>query len=465
MIVPARFSEMRGGEQSTPGSSQLHTEGQKFVDENGRTVILRGINVMNKSSPYLPEKMPNFERIKSWGMNSIRLGTFWTAIEPKKGQYDEEYLDNFAAIVEEATDAGLYVVVDFHQDVWGEKYGYKNLWTYTGAPEWASQEGLLPVDLFPHIPWSEYTGSWGLDYFSPQVAADFTNFWISDDLQKHYAGALKEVAKRVKDNPRVIGYDLMNEPHPGFIPPGIFETLYLYPSQEKWLEEIREVDSDAIGFLEPPILKTINLPTVPEPSPPPNSAYAPHQYGLWDFFQFPDENWAIKVRNELAERTFKYSTWESQQMEIPLWVGEFGFNPYAPRANEFIRSTYDMADEAHAGVAWWNYEPGTRNSPLNKDGTQKGHMFEIARIYPDAVPGLEEFHYEADNRTFTAEWSGDGTAVFAVPGILYPTDFTVLTDGTWTWNEKTAELKVTGGTYIKVHPQSKGRFKGENAKK
>jgi endoglycosylceramidase len=74
-----------------------------ITDEFGREVILHGVNVVPKLPPYIPitEKFDpqtslvdkDFKDLASWGMNLVRLGVMWEAVERTPGVYDMEYLD------------------------------------------------------------------------------------------------------------------------------------------------------------------------------------------------------------------------------------------------------------------------------------------------------------------------------------------------------------------------------------
>ncbi|MFA5786619.1 MAG: cellulase family glycosylhydrolase [Actinomycetota bacterium] len=453
---PARSSKIGPADRSAsaPASSPakggkwaslLRSEGSKLLDGKGREVLLRGIAVIEKGAPYLPKVGPeDFARIRSWGMNSIRLGTVWAAIEPEKGRYDQDYLDALAAVVKQATDAGLYVIVDMHQDMYGEPFGdgrFPDGPYGDGAPAWT----LTPC---PHVEFTAAGLPWAANYFSPAVVCAFTNFWTSKELQAHYAGAWWEIARRLADNPLVAGYDLMNEPSQGAIPPGVFETQFLYPSQARWLEEIRKVDPKHIGFLESPNYKNVHLPTIPALTLPPNCAYAPHLYGFWD--EVPGQG--AEAREPLVDLNFNYSVQEAKLMGLPMWLGEFGMVYNAPGAAEFLRHVYDLVDGARAGAALWAYGRGTGYSPIEADGTPRPTLVEVARAYPSAVPGLGEFNFDALSSTLTASWSGKGAAVFAVPAIRYPQGIRVETDGKWSWDRERAELVVTGGSRLSLAP-------------
>jgi endoglycosylceramidase len=174
--APVATSEIR-----TP----LHVDGRRLRDADGRDVLLRGINLGRKSAPYLPVVTDaDLARIRSLGLNQLRLYTSWQAVMPNPGQVDTAYLARFRDLVDRAGAAGLLVTVDMHQDLYGKPAG-------NGAPLWAYRPGLCPS-----LPLAQLTGAWGADYFSPAVDCAFTAFWTSADLQRSFtdgAGSLRVV--------------------------------------------------------------------------------------------------------------------------------------------------------------------------------------------------------------------------------------------------------------------------------
>ncbi len=80
-------------------------------------------------------------------------------------------------------------------------------------------------DPFPQMIWptnanklaaaTMYTLFFGGNCFAPATQVDGEP--VQEYLQRHYFGAIQQVARRLKDLPNVVGYDTLNEPHAGFI--------------------------------------------------------------------------------------------------------------------------------------------------------------------------------------------------------------------------------------------------------
>ncbi|WP_293553527.1 cellulase family glycosylhydrolase [Parvibaculum sp.] len=251
--------------------ARLRIEGDRFIDEQGRQVILRGVNLGGDSKmPYpgggthhptdfsdhetvsfigrpfpLDEADEHFSRLAAWGFNCVRLLTTWEAVEHAgPGLFDEAYLDYFAAICARAGDYGLYVFIDFHQDVWSRMSGGD------GAPGWLFEKVGLDFTRFhaagaAHVMQHKYDFrrggrqaenypmmSWAQNYrfpvngimwtfffagrdFAPDLMIDGMN--VQDYLQRHYLESVAAVAKRVSHLQNVIGFDSLNEPSSGFI--------------------------------------------------------------------------------------------------------------------------------------------------------------------------------------------------------------------------------------------------------
>ena len=122
---------------------RLTHAGRFFTDAQGRVVILHGVNMVNKLGTYAPSDVgfgaDDIEYLVSQGFNTLRLGFTWKGFEPRPGNYDSAYLRKILDTARLAGDAGMWVTLDFHQDMWNEKYQGQ------GAPDWAALDDGVPA--------------------------------------------------------------------------------------------------------------------------------------------------------------------------------------------------------------------------------------------------------------------------------------------------------------------------------
>lgn len=234
----------------------------RFVDEQGRTVILRGVNLGGTSKiPFSPRvdlfdprfyndrnvsfvgrPFPlenadeHFTRLREWGLTFLRFVVTWEAIEHAgPGKYDTAYLDYVCAVIQKAGEYGFQILVDPHQDVWSRFTGG------SGAPGWTLE--VLGFDLTQLLETGaamlyDWQGRrpplliWATNYARLAPATMFTLFWAGNDfapatkingvpaqefLQQHYLNAFSQLVMRLRDVPHVVGYEVMNEPSRGYI--------------------------------------------------------------------------------------------------------------------------------------------------------------------------------------------------------------------------------------------------------
>jgi endoglycosylceramidase len=99
-----------------------------MADKDGRAIIFHGVNVVYKVDPFIPSdgefdsqnslNIKDIADLKKWGMNFVRLGVMWEAVEKQAGVYDDDYLDKVEVLINKLGQAGIYTLVDMHQDVW-----------------------------------------------------------------------------------------------------------------------------------------------------------------------------------------------------------------------------------------------------------------------------------------------------------------------------------------------------------
>ena len=113
-----------------------------MTDARGRVVILHGLNQVYKVAPYTPSAdgfgADDAAFLQRNGFDVVRVGVIWSAVEPHPGRYNHAYLDSIARTVRTLARHGIYALLDFHQDLYNEKFQGE------GAPAWAVQDGGRP---------------------------------------------------------------------------------------------------------------------------------------------------------------------------------------------------------------------------------------------------------------------------------------------------------------------------------
>ena len=204
-----------------------HVCGGHLRDADGRAVILRGMNVGKKEPPYFDfHGEGDFARMRSeWGMNAMRFYMTWAAVEPTQGVYDDAFLDGVRTRLDWAAASGIDVILDLHQDVYGEGFGFD------GAPRWTCAEQRY-TDFMPSSPWP-------LNYLDPNVKACFDELWNDPAKGEAHAAVWRHIAERLGDHPAVIGFDVINEPHWGGADLFTFERDRLQPFYDRDVAAIR----------------------------------------------------------------------------------------------------------------------------------------------------------------------------------------------------------------------------------
>ena len=168
-------------------------------------------------------------------------------------------------------------------------------------------------------------------------SAGYPWLYQSPQEQEHLIAVWRRLAAHYRDEPAVLGYDLLNEPIPHFPKLAPLNSA-LEPLYRKLSAEIRKVDPHHILFLGGAQWDT-NFSVFGKPLDA-NVAYTFHKY-----WTAPDES---VVRQYLDFR---------ERYDVPIWMGESGEN-----TDEWIAQFVITLEKNNIGWAFWPYKKMEKSS-------------------------------------------------------------------------------------------------------
>lgn len=379
--------------------------------------------------------------LQGWGMNVIRLGVMWPGVMPEKGSVNQTYLQEMTSIVSALADAGIYTLVEMHQDVFGERVCGEGVpsWLLDDAPP-APTESVTSVNqsanssfIVANLPCflaggacrypSEYVPTfpeplakryslsaeargppvpstnqckhmdWGAYYLSYAVARAFqdlydNNWGWADRFGEYWA----TLAGAFKDLPGVIGYELMNEPWVGdqfadplLLLPGVADSRNLQPFYDIIQKAIRDVDQKHLIFFESITFDDVRTGFTRVPG---SADLANMSVLAYHYYRPPN----LAVRQTLTERER-----ERKLLNCGSFITEFGIPAISsstygsPRP---LRPTASYIRQAYAATGLESILPEAWVSAINAD------LGVLDDYEPDSdvLPGdAAEVYVEADN--------------------------------------------------------------------
>ncbi len=112
----------------------INVQGNKFVDESGKVVVFRGLNIADPDKIARDKRFTrkHFEVIQSWGANVVRVPVHPSAWR-KQGK--KAYLELLDQTVIWANELGMYVILDWHSIGNLKSQMFQNNSYYTDKPE------------------------------------------------------------------------------------------------------------------------------------------------------------------------------------------------------------------------------------------------------------------------------------------------------------------------------------------
>jgi endoglycosylceramidase len=426
---------------STPGSSPGSSSTTRdevapvralegwFVDAEGRVVQLRGVNEVYKADPFHPSAdgfgVDDGELLAELGFNTVRLGVNLEGLMPAPGEVAEDYLEAIETSVSDLADAGIWVVIDFHQDGFSPKYNGN------GFPDWmAVDDGLdnPPEAIFP------------LYYVqNPAMQRAWEHFWANDPgpdgvpLQDHFMTAVQATAERFAKAPNVLGYEAINEPFPGadydpcLAADGCaeLEAERIGPFAERFEAAVRSASDDQLVWIEPFVLFNFGQGPTSLPGTEGDRLLAGHVYAL----DAAGEEAVVGYLAEARQRDAK-----------PVLITEFG----ASLDPAFLERHVEVFDEAMVPWIFWAYNEHIvteREEDASVEGVvDLDALRALVRPYPSAVAGVPtgwdfdpgtsafELAFDAGRLDGSAFEPGTETEV-QVPSLAYPDGYEVVVEG------------------------------------
>lgn len=406
---------------------KLDQSGRWLLDPEGRVVMIRGGNLQLPGAPGSKREAmsPAVPRLLAQqGFNGVRLVIFFSELMPQPGRISESYLDAIVRDVAAYRDAGVHVLIDFHQDEYGAAVGVR------GFPAWATFSG-------GHVP---KRAPFPAGYFSdPAVQVAFDNFWKnhpvqgsgSKGVQDLYIDGLVAVARRFRDEPAVFGIDVMNEPFPGsrcnqpdpktaHCPE--LEQALLAPFYQRAGAAIAAVAPDLIVFVEPFMLQ--GALGIPIDTPAPGTArrgLSYHQYG---------------TLAEIRQRGNRHALASAERTQSAILNTEWGFTndpaEWAAQAEELDALLIPWLAWARGPFAPL-IDPAL---PVSGNDNREASLRALARPYPRVTAGTPlKLSFAGDTGTLDYEYAvigpkgkrhpGGGITEIAMPRANYPAGYTV----------------------------------------
>jgi endoglycosylceramidase len=419
----------------------LSHAGRWITDAKGRVVVFHGTNMVYKLAPFYPAAAgfgsSDAVFLERLGLNAVRVGVIWQALEPRPGVFEAGYLNHIASTVNTLARHGIVSILDFHQDQ------YNQVFAGEGFPSWSIQiDGLPnPMTAFP----SGYE-------VNPALQRAFENFWADRlgpggvGLQERYAAAWKVVAKRFRDDKSVLGYEIMNEPFPGSdyatcaSPPGCPTSDAQLTSLERKVDHaIRSVDKRTLVFQEPYVTFNFGFADHVGPLHDRQAVFAWHDYCLTG--TSPCSSNPKTMQNAAA---YVNATHEGSFMT------EYGATT-STKGNDYMVA---LADQYMVPWTEWAYctcgDPtgspdegmvlDPRKPPV-KGNLRPGIIHALVEPYPQVVSGTplswgfvrskKIFHFKFTTRKASGRgrFPGNSMTWIAVPKLVFPHGYTVRIEG------------------------------------
>ncbi|MFJ5642399.1 cellulase family glycosylhydrolase [Streptomyces sp. NPDC093223] len=259
--------------------TSLTVRNGRFIDGQGREVVLRGYNVSGETKleengglPFasVADARKSATALRALGGgDAVRFLLSWAHAEPVRGQVDTAYLAAVTAQMQAFLDAGIRVLPDFHQDLYSRYlFGQGSWYTGDGAPQWAVALGGYPAEscgicLFwgQNITQNAAVQKGQYDFWHDNHGLQDAFLATAQTTMAYLAGHLTS-----DEFAGIVGFDPYNEPYAGTYDSGqtsrTWERDLLWPFYQRFRDRMDEAGWSAKpALVEPNLFWNANIST------------------------------------------------------------------------------------------------------------------------------------------------------------------------------------------------------------
>lgn len=347
-----------------------HAQHKQIVDGNGKPLLIHATNLGNWLVPegYMwlfqdgPQSPSEIRALVLELLGPDESQAFWK-------KYRENYITaEDIALLRRAGFNAIRVPMHYSLFESDDAEGFKLL---DQVIRWSRTEGLYVI-LDLHAAPGGQTGA------NIDDSAGYPWLYLSPQEQEHLFSIWRRIATHYRDDPTVLGYDLLNEPIPHFEQIR-FLNSYLEPLYKRLSAEIRRVDTHHIFFLGGAQWDG-NFAVFGKPFDS-NAAYTFHKY-----WTAPDES-VIKQYIDFRDR-----------YDVPIWMGESGEN-----TDEWISQFRNTLEKSDIGWAFWPYKKMEKSSAIVSiiPPADWSKIIEFAKLPRGAAHVEERLKARPDQQTIT----------------------------------------------------------------
>jgi hypothetical protein len=333
-----------------------------------------------------PYKQSDFDALAALGANYVNLSHPGVFTERPPYIPDEKVVENLDSMIAMATRADLFAVITFRTGPG------RNDFTFYRDDDWFKPEDLIE------------------------------NLWGDEEAQTAWVEMWRYTAERYRDNPVVVGYDLLCEPnanemfddwdgdhfyavHSGTV----YDWNRWYP---RAVQAIREVDTETPVLVGADAYSTLSWLAYVKPADAEKLVYTFHQYlpdqythqepgGAYSYpgqadFDYNGEEDAIN-RSWLETYLSQASNY-AEKYGVVVAVNEYGVARWAPGAAEFMYDEMEIFEQLGLNYSLWVWDPVWQ--PWNERvnfmsilyGEDPANMMETENELFDVVTGFWSFN-------------------------------------------------------------------------